>query len=474
LLLALSVVLAWIYWSIKRSDRQSRDALTSLAQSESRFRSLTQLSADWYWEQDEQFRVRFLSSEAGSKAGRSLEAQHGLARWDIAGVDLSSADWDAHKAICAAHEPFRDFIYRRFGDDGTAYWISVSGEPLFDERGTFKGYRGIGSDITAQKRAEQEFIRRKDLYAALSQTNRAIIHIHDQQALFDEICRVAVEHGHLRLVWIGLLDNRSGWLQPKAVHGPVSHLYKNIRVSIDETVPEGRGFAAQAMRDGTHYIVNDFFSEPRVIPWLEQARASGIKSLATFPLFCNEEVVGVLNVHGDEIGFFTDDLIALLQEMAHNISYALANMQRDMERATAQHALLESETRFRQLAANVPGVFWSALPGGGLVTYVSPAYDRMSGRSSAVLFHEPGDWLEAVHRKIVRRWKRRCVKRAPDGSITNFASCGRTVRCAGFTTARSRCSMSAGGSRCSPASPKTSLRARKMKSCCSTWRASIT
>jgi diguanylate cyclase (GGDEF)-like protein/PAS domain S-box-containing protein len=396
LLIALIAVLAWLYWFIKRSEEQSRRALAALAESEARFRNLTELSADWYWEQDDQLRIRFLSS-AYSKGGREVSRLLGRTRWDVQGVDLASADWQAHQATCRSHEPFRDFVYRRVDDDGSAHWIRVSGEPLLDDQGVFKGYRGVASDVTLQKRAEQELIRRQDLYAALSQTNRAIIHIHEPQALFEEVCRVAVEHGHMYHAWIGLLNQQTASLQPMAAHGPVNHLDSNVRASVDPGIAAVQGFAAAAMREGRHCVVNDFLAEPRAAPWHEQARASGIKSLATFPLLRAGSPAGVLSLHGNEVGFFTDDLVELLQEMAGNISYALTNMQHDEERAATQQALVEGEGRFRQLASNIPGAFWSALPGGGAVTYVSPAYDTLCGRSREVLLKDPGDWINAVH-----------------------------------------------------------------------------
>ena len=48
--------------------------------------------------------------------------------------------------------------------------------------------------------------------------------------------------------------------------------------------------------------------------------------------------------------------------MAENISFALTNMQRETERAAAEHALTQSEQRFRQLASSIPEVFWITEP----------------------------------------------------------------------------------------------------------------
>jgi diguanylate cyclase (GGDEF)-like protein/PAS domain S-box-containing protein len=377
---------------------ERRAAEQALRQSEARFRSLTALSADWYWEQDEQFRFTFVSREADAKSGQASSSSRTLTRWDHPGLDFASADWEAHKATCRAHRPFRDFTYRRIGEDGIPRWLAINGEPVFDAGGRFLGYQGSGRDVTDQKQVAQEIIRRKDLYAALSQTNRAIIHIHEPQALFEEVCRVAVEYGHFCLVWIGLLDESTGWVRPMAIQGPASHGYPPIRVSVDPELPEGRGFSAAALRDGKTYVVNDYFADARVAPWAVQARAAAVKSMATLPLKRDGRSLGVLNLHGDEVGFFTDELVALLQEMADNLSFALANIQREAEREAAQRALADSERRFRQLASNIPEVFWIAEPGYRRVTYVSPAYERVWGRSVQRLLENPHDWLDAVHR----------------------------------------------------------------------------
>src|SRR5262249_49115888 len=179
--------------------------------------------------------------------------------------------------------------------------------------------------------------------------------------------------------------------------GPASEGYPPFRVSIDPKFPEGRGFGAAAVREGRHYVVNDYFSEPRVAPWAEAARAAGVKSMATFPLKRDRQPSGLIELHGSEMGFFTDELVALLYEMAQNISFALTNMQREIERAAAERALAQSEQRFRQLASNIPEVFWITEPDYRRFTYVSPAYEKVWGRSAQRLLECPREWLHAIH-----------------------------------------------------------------------------
>ncbi|HET7197534.1 MAG TPA: PAS domain S-box protein, partial [Burkholderiales bacterium] len=129
--------------------------LASLRESEQRFRDLTALSSDWYWEQDAELRLTFMSQLVGEKMGINAADYLGRRRWEQPALNLSEADWAAHRANLERRQPFHDFEMQRPLADGSSRWLSVSGEPVFDGDGNFRGYRGVGRDITRQKRAEQ-------------------------------------------------------------------------------------------------------------------------------------------------------------------------------------------------------------------------------------------------------------------------------------------------------------------------------
>jgi PAS domain S-box-containing protein len=131
-----------------------KQAERELRQSEERFRSLTALSSDWYWEQDEQFRLTFLSSRFVERTGIDPAPYLGRRRWDQPAPNLTEADWERHRAQLERHEPFFDFEMERASPDADSVWLSVSGEPVFDEGRRFRGYRGVGTDITERKRAQ--------------------------------------------------------------------------------------------------------------------------------------------------------------------------------------------------------------------------------------------------------------------------------------------------------------------------------
>lgn len=133
---------------------QRKYAEEVLRSSEERFRSLTSLSSDAYWEQDDQYRfVAMVGTGPGWVADRRVQLT-GKKRWELKCLNMSDADWAAHIRILEAREPFRDLELCRQDAKGREVWVRVSGEPVFDAAGAFQGYRGVGKDITLRKKTE--------------------------------------------------------------------------------------------------------------------------------------------------------------------------------------------------------------------------------------------------------------------------------------------------------------------------------
>ena len=165
-----------------------------LRESEARFRSLSDLSSDWYWEHDSEGRFVQLAGDH-SLNGLSVAEVLGRTRWEIGALNMSEADWQAHRAVLAAHQPFRDLELQRRRPDGSIHWISVSGVPVFDAEGRFAGYRGVGRDISERKNTEGQIERLAFFDALTGLPNRRLLIDRLQRAT--AVAARAQQHGAL-------------------------------------------------------------------------------------------------------------------------------------------------------------------------------------------------------------------------------------------------------------------------------------
>ncbi|TMH38250.1 MAG: EAL domain-containing protein [Betaproteobacteria bacterium] len=165
---------AYIIAAISRDIRERLAAETALRESEERFRSLTVLSSDMYWEQDEQFRFTSMSGTGSQRVNVKTFPAIGKKRWEQNYINMTADQWAEHMALLEAHKPFRDMELCRLDETGKKIWISISGEPVFDAAGAFTGYRGVGKDISERKQDEERihFLANHDALTSLP--NRAM------------------------------------------------------------------------------------------------------------------------------------------------------------------------------------------------------------------------------------------------------------------------------------------------------------
>jgi PAS domain S-box-containing protein len=130
---------------------ERQEAVDKLRRSEARFRKATELSSDWYWEQDSSF--RFTQFVGCGITG--VEQYLGKTHWELASIQLSDAQWAEHRSHLAAHWSFCDFEFAAKHPDGQLGYYCISGEPVYDDAGAFTGYCGTGLDISVRKRASE-------------------------------------------------------------------------------------------------------------------------------------------------------------------------------------------------------------------------------------------------------------------------------------------------------------------------------
>ena len=379
-----------------RLEEGRRKAKRGLRESEARFRSLTGLSSDVYWEQDADYRFTRFSGESSPIGSAVRSRVIGKRRWDTHYFNMSEADWDAHRADLDARRPFRDLELGRVNEAGEKVWISVSGEPIMDERGAFKGYRGVGKDITQRRRAQQ-----------LRELEHGVTRSLAQAETLDEALRGAIRAVCETEGWdcgrYFSADPKAGVLRFSGAWGvQVESVQRFISGSRGLTYRSGEGIVGRVWRSGEPIWVTDVLADPRSAqPAL--ARATGMRGAFVFPVIAEGRATGVLAFDSRHVRQPEEGLLQAIGVIGHQIGQFV-------QRKQAEHVLRESEERFRSLTGLSSDWYWEQGPdlrftkfegrGGGysppLQAVLGKAFWELDG-----LVHESTDM--AAHRARLER-----------------------------------------------------------------------
>ena len=150
------------------------------AEREQRFRGLLRIAADWYWEQDAQFRFTHVSGPTAEGPGRVQRKP-----WQLTEMGLSPEQLDAHRAELEARRPFSGLLAQL--RDAPGHWrsVSLSGEPKFDAHGVFSGYWGVARDVTDEARAQRAVAASEMRYRELFARSPSPLLLHRRGIVFD-------------------------------------------------------------------------------------------------------------------------------------------------------------------------------------------------------------------------------------------------------------------------------------------------
>lgn len=281
--------------------------------------------------------------------------------------------------------------------------------PIINEASTLKTYNEVlitklekrttqlQAHIEELQRAQQRITRLNRLYAALSETNQAIVHTTEPASLFQALCRIAVERGGLTLAWVGLLDNTTGIITPAARYGPEPAWLD--RLSPLRTTTPWRTPAEIALGSGKTYICNDLAGDPALSEIHQDQCDHGYHAAAAFLLKGHGDItIGCMALFASERDFFDSELTQLIAEMANDISFALQNFEKEAQRRQAEEQLRVSEESNRLLSraieSSANGIMITHLmQKGHPIIYVNPAFERITGYEEPEVLGRSADFL---------------------------------------------------------------------------------
>jgi diguanylate cyclase (GGDEF)-like protein/PAS domain S-box-containing protein len=216
-----------------------------------------------------------------------------------------------------------DLDYRLCRGDGKWVHLRQVIEPLSASAGVAEWFSTI-QDVSEQKRAEEKIGRLSRLYHVMSETNSAIFRVRERAEVYREACRIAVDVGMFKLAWIGLVDEAAGSIAVAASRGATPAYIAAMPVRLD-AAPGSEGLGARAVREKRPMIANDIANDAR-IQLRQQALENGLRSLVILPLIVSGRACAVLALYSDAVGFFDQEEMKSLLDLAGDLSFALEHI----------------------------------------------------------------------------------------------------------------------------------------------------
>jgi diguanylate cyclase (GGDEF)-like protein len=320
---------------------RKRTATTKRAAARSIFHDLP---ADWYWEQDAELRFTKIEAPTGGPAEQALvRRQIGKQRWET-GLDIEGT-WDEHRAVLAARQAFRDVLMWRTFEDGSRRYLSVSGEPLFDARKRFTGYRGIGRDVTAQQRVVR-------LLRLEHRVTRCLAEAQDAHRALQAALKAIGETEGWDCGQFWKLDAARDEMRHYAAWAAPGN---NSAQRFDEASRElifrqGVGLVGTAWQSGEPLWIQDSPQDPRALR-RDLSLATGLRGAVLFPVRLGGRVTGVL-------AFASQRLRPPHKRLAQALQVIATMLGQYLERADAEQAVRDSEARFRSLTNLSSDWYW--------------------------------------------------------------------------------------------------------------------
>ncbi|MDP1534051.1 MAG: GAF domain-containing protein, partial [Rubrivivax sp.] len=300
---------------------------------DARFDSLVALSADAYWEQDAALRFTLITGGNLAAAGFDTADWLGGELWAGPASTACEGGWDRQRALQQGGQAFQGLIFTRPNGRGERRHIRCSGQPIHDADGALVGYRGIASDITDTKRAE-------DLLRLEHLVNRSLAQSNSAAGALEAAIRAVCETERWECGRYFFWDPEAGLLRLGACWGVADAAIQGyVERSREITYAPGVGLVGAVWQSGEPLWTADISQEPRAARKARAADAA-IRGAFVFPLVADGKPIGALVFNSREVRAPEPRLIQAIGAIGGQIGQLVQRMQ-------SQDVLRDSEERFR-------------------------------------------------------------------------------------------------------------------------------
>jgi PAS domain S-box-containing protein len=211
--------------------------------------------------------------------------------------------------------------------------------------------------IAYQKAATESLERVNRLYHFSSRINDMVVHVTSEEAMYKQVCEIAVDVGKFKLAWVGLIREPEQKLYAVSSSGDeLNYLAEITPISIGPDDIEGP--VLRMIRTGTFIHCNDIATDPLMEPWASKALERGYRSSILLPIVKCGTIIGSFSLYAHEPDSFDDNEIRLLLEATNNISFTLDNFEKERLRRLAEQQIQSEKILLDSIINSLPGVFY--------------------------------------------------------------------------------------------------------------------
>ena len=274
-------------------------------------------------------------------------------------------------------------------------------------------------EMEGRRHIEESLAIQRDLHSMLRESNEVLLLGKERKSIIHSICETAVKSGHFSLIWAGIPDG-DGKIEVVSFAGISAGYLEGIEVTTDGAQPSGQGPTGTCLRTNRTIITNDFAANPAFAPWRERAGIHGLQSSIALPIRESKLCIGVFTLYSPIADFFTDERVALLEQIVGNLSSALDRLKAEESQKQMIDSLQLSEERYRIVADNTyDWEFW--VDQNGKYIYVSPACQRITGRFPEEFMSRPDLMTDILHPDDIPRYlahRQEARKNPAPGTLT--------------------------------------------------------